>query len=485
VIAIGCAVLISLLIYPTIQYNRFAYSQGQFIVYENPDYDISIQYPNDWSVSEDNLLPYQVAIFSAPEIEEEESSVSTVIYIPAELVLAVQPLYLPNMTMGQFIDQFLKEVYPSSADYRIIESSNTTLAGMQAQKIVMYEYVGQTNSKVMRVIGIQNGAAYMVKYMAEPGQFSAYLPIAQTMIDSFQPSLIRTSAIADQQSLSPANQTSINNTQGSNITQSTMGSELPEQTTQSDIILQPKSDSSTNAPQLPQRLILTDDVFGDSRLPLRFSITNGVATDLTSSGSTTGELNEWYPIVTFHFNEPTSLGLVDLNHVLTGPIRSYDSPDAILEEANYWKDVPLNQQVVLEMNQPGLNYLVASVQFANGTSGVYSAVVDVDAFGSKSDGENYLDFKIEEGANLNVLDDSEIEDIQSDPAFQKVMSNLICSDLNNYGFQVCQQRTGSTSTIAEQQPTTSDDIVSLFEDENADEDNDDDDENDENSDDDN
>jgi hypothetical protein len=49
-------------------------------VYENPDYDISTQYPNDWSISEDNLAAHQVAAFSAPEVEEEESSVSTVIY---------------------------------------------------------------------------------------------------------------------------------------------------------------------------------------------------------------------------------------------------------------------------------------------------------------------------------------------------------------------------------------------------------------------
>jgi hypothetical protein len=64
-------------------------AQGQFLTYENPDYDISIQYPNDWIPSEDNLLPRQVVIFSAPEIEVEESSVSSIIYVPADLVVAV------------------------------------------------------------------------------------------------------------------------------------------------------------------------------------------------------------------------------------------------------------------------------------------------------------------------------------------------------------------------------------------------------------
>ena len=121
------------------------------------------------------------------------------------------------------------------------------------------------------------------------------------------------------------------------------------------------------------------------------------------------------------------------------PIKSYDSPEDVLEDANYWKNVPLNEQVVLEMNQLGLNYLVAAVQFANGTAGVYPAVMDVEAFGSKSEGEDYLEFRMDEGAEFNILDKSDIEDIQEDPGFQQAASNIICSDLNNYGFQVCQQ----------------------------------------------
>ena len=132
-------------------------SQAQFLTYENPDYDVSIQYPNDWTHSEDNLLRHQVVMFSAPEIEEKESTVSTIIYIPAELVVAVQPLYSPNMTTSQFVKQFLNEAYSSPSDYKIIESSNTTFAGMPAQKIIMYEYGDDSNSKVQRTIGIHNG----------------------------------------------------------------------------------------------------------------------------------------------------------------------------------------------------------------------------------------------------------------------------------------------------------------------------------------
>jgi hypothetical protein len=350
--------------------------------------------------------------------------------------------------MNQFVDQFLNETYSSPNEYKIIESSNANFAGMPAQKIVMYEYVGDRTTKVERTIGIQNGTAYMIKYVAEPGQYSNYYPIAQRMTDSFQPSSSRQQVAGVPQT--QLNEIVSNMTQGQNGTEPLTPSTISEQQRQTDqgaILLQPRSDDLSNLPQLPNELLLTDDVFGDSRLPLESYITNGIVTDITSSRSTKGELNEWYPIVIFSFNEPSQIGLVNVEHVLSEPIKSYDSPEDILEDANYWKDVPLNEQVVLEMNQPGLNYLVAAVQFANGTYGVYSGAMDVDAFGSKSDGENYLDFQMDEGAEFNILDKSDIEDIQSDPGFQRAASNVICSELNNNGFQVCQQGTASSPNI--------------------------------------
>ena len=432
-------------------------AQGQFLTYENPDYDISIQYPNDWIPSEDNLSPHQVVIFSAPEIEVEESSVSSSIFVPADLFVAAQPLYSQGMTIDQFVDQFLNETYSSPNEYKIIESTNATLAGMPAQKIVMYEYVGDRTAKVERTIGIQNGTAYMIKYVAEPGQYSTYFPIAQRMIDSFQPSSSR-------QQVSGVPQTQLNEivsnmTQGQNGTEPLTPSTISEQQRQADqggILLQPRSDNLSNPAQLPDELMVTDDVLGDSRLPLESYVTNRIVTDIASSGSTNGELYGWYPTTIFSFDEPSQVGLVNVGHVLSGPIKSYDSPEDILEDSNYWKDVPLNEQVVLEMNQPGLNYLVAAIQFANGTYGVYSGTMDVDASGSKSEGEDFLDFQMDEGSDFNVLDKSDIEDIQADPGFQQAASDIICSELNKNGFQVCQQETAGTPNVEGSAPTTSD-----------------------------
>jgi hypothetical protein len=214
-------------------------------------------------------------------------------------------------------------------------------------------------------------------------------------------------------------------------------------------------------------------------MSLKAAIINGTATNPDLSKSTKGQLNDWYPIVSFHFEDPGSIGLVNIKHLLTGPIKSYQTPADILQEVNYFENIPLNEQISLEMNQPGLNYLVLAVQFADGASGIYSGVMDVDAFGSKSDGENYLEFQLDEGATFRVMDTSSVGNIQSDTPFLNIASNIICSELSNNGFQVCQQGGATVPSNGVERPfTPSTNLFSDSDDEDEDDDNNDNDDND-------
>ena len=162
--------------------------KSDFKKYENTDYNIKIDYPSKWKKSENNLAQNQIVIFSAPEVEEKESSVLSFILIPAKVTLASQQTPATNMTLENFTNYFIDSGYSSPTQYKIINTSKTTLAGNEAVELLMYEYVGDQTSKVKRVISLfGNDTAYMIKYAAEPGKFSKYLPIAQQMIDSFQP----------------------------------------------------------------------------------------------------------------------------------------------------------------------------------------------------------------------------------------------------------------------------------------------------------
>jgi hypothetical protein len=172
-----------------------------------------------------------------------------VIYIPAQLGIGAPPLYSANVSLDEFTNRFLNETYSSPSEYRIIESSNDILDGMQAKKIIMYEYVGDKTSKVMRVIGMQNGTAYVVKYMAEPGQYSTYLPIAQQMIDSFSPSATTpvTTPIAQQRF---SNISSTNDSLTSNSTANNLNN-LPSTISNNTITSssqQPANTSTTSGP---------------------------------------------------------------------------------------------------------------------------------------------------------------------------------------------------------------------------------------------
>lgn len=112
----------------------------------------------------------------------------------------------------------------------------------------------------------------------------------------------------------------------------------------------------------------------------------------------------------------------------------------------------MNTRVALEIDHPGQHYLIASVQFANGTSGIYSGVMDVSAVGIKqSSNQDSTQFKIYESCAASLeftqIDQSDIEVSESDPEFQQIASQIIYSDLSDKGFEVCQN--GNEDTILE------------------------------------
>jgi hypothetical protein len=223
--------------------------------------------------------------------------------------------------------------------------------------------------------------------------------------------------------------------------------------------------NDTARPKLPEALVITDNARGDTQLPLRSSIINEKPiAGLIASESGQGSLEEYFPIVTFHFKTSpaeSKEASANVKHVLIGPVKSYNSPDTILKEANYWKDIPLNKKVALEIDHPGPHYLIASVQFANSTSGIYSGVMDVYALGIKpSSSESSIQFKLDEGRAASLeftkMDQSDIKISESDPAFQLIASKIICSDLNDHGFEGCEG--GKERTILENKENNDEDV---------------------------
>jgi hypothetical protein len=220
----------------------------------------------------------------------------------------------------------------------------------------------------------------------------------------------------------------------------------------------PTASSNPSTPKLPQSLQVTDSAMGDAQLPLRASIVNNEPMgELSNASQDKGKLGEYFPIVVFHLDEkPVGFeeGSTIVKHVLVGPIKSYDSADSVLSEANYWQDIPLDKKVALETDHPGLHYFIASVQFANGTSGIYSGMMEVNATGIKPSADESIQFQLgpeNVASGAAKMDQADMKASESDPVFQQIASRIICSDLSNNGFEVCE--TGEEEQVLDDEDT--------------------------------
>lgn len=96
--------------------------------------------------------------------------------------------------------------------------------------------------------------------------------------------------------------------------------------------------------------------------------------------------------------------------------------------------------MVLRLNNAGLHYLVASVQFSNGTAGIYSSVVNVEPDqSSKSNSDYWFEQEQDKGTGFNIIEPLDIGNIMENPTFYQKSSALICSHLSFYGFKICEE----------------------------------------------
>jgi hypothetical protein len=402
------------------------YEPGQFKAYENSDYKIRVLYPSDWKVSEQGLSQFQIVQISAPEIEKKESSVSSIILIPASINIFAEPLKNTNITLDTYSKNFMNTVF-SPGDYKLINSSSTYLAGIPAEKTIMYQYQNDSNSKVIRIIGLSNDTAYRISFYAEPGSFSDYLPVAEQIIDSFEINFLPHVSV-DQQKQA-----------GELATQKSSNPEQFNITTDSGIVPPSFENSETiDLSKLPDILTVSTDN-DDNDFPL----VAGIGRNLSSQGQKLAdisdsvfEINDWAPKFNFQFVQGSNVGLVDLKRIIVGQIKSYNTINDVLKNSKVWKDVPLNQEVVLKQDHSGQNFMIAEVQFTNGVSGIYSGVFNNKPFGAKQTDLSILKDDLKANKDLKVML-SYKPTLKNDKLFWTAIIPTVCDDLKNFGFRIC------------------------------------------------
>ncbi len=177
--------LFSHLPYSTIHLRALAQPSNNisstFLTYEDPELGLKMQYPSNWVRQQANLLRHTIVAFQL----QQEIFRNT--YDFANITLAEVDLRVYNAPQNETSAKLNIGQIDTGGDVIVshYKSNNTTLGGLPALKITNY-FVGVPTEKGMQVWTFVPNKHVLVEllYVAQPSQYSLYLPIVQKMIDS-------------------------------------------------------------------------------------------------------------------------------------------------------------------------------------------------------------------------------------------------------------------------------------------------------------
>jgi photosystem II reaction center protein PsbP len=143
-----------------------------FLMYENPTYGISMQYPSDWKIKNtiiSNNSTTQIVEFDTPSADS--------------LLVTIVELDKPNYNLKQFLDEKVQELnlYTDQVEEA---STNAILASQPAYSLI---YTDTTEWHEVKEVGtIIGDKVYILTYSTSTQNYSTYLAIVNKMIDSFQ-----------------------------------------------------------------------------------------------------------------------------------------------------------------------------------------------------------------------------------------------------------------------------------------------------------
>jgi hypothetical protein len=181
----GLSVGIAYAQFSTDQTTSLAQQQGEWSLYQNVTYGVSMLYPFNWTQQNstgdaDDRFIYVSDFFSPEETDG---------YF-AYVTIAIDSM--PNTTdieryRNQSIDIYRQD--PEFQEFQVLSSSigNFTLAGMPAYSFeIAYTDLEFGPQNVLEVGRIFDNRVYYIQYFADTPIYQKYLPIAERMIESFQ-----------------------------------------------------------------------------------------------------------------------------------------------------------------------------------------------------------------------------------------------------------------------------------------------------------
>jgi len=149
--------------------------EAGFYTYENPQYGISIKYPDTWHKQEE-LLPNTVVVFA---IESGQLKIFN-----GSLSIAVADV--GSMSMEAFKDSHIENISLLYTDINISYVNSTTLAGSSAYKLICTYEQGVYTIKQMETWTIKNNRLYFLAYIIYEQYYDNYIDTIEQMINSFK-----------------------------------------------------------------------------------------------------------------------------------------------------------------------------------------------------------------------------------------------------------------------------------------------------------
>jgi hypothetical protein len=148
---------------------------NDFLLYENPIVKIKIQYPFNWTKTENAKAgSYPIIKFSPPEGGF------------SKLFIETDRLSFDNISLAEYANQQINRLSHLLLDFKHIESSTTIIGTENAEKVVYTFMLQNIPFKKMEIWLIKDSRLYTINYVGEETKYMIYLPIVERMINSFE-----------------------------------------------------------------------------------------------------------------------------------------------------------------------------------------------------------------------------------------------------------------------------------------------------------
>jgi eukaryotic-like serine/threonine-protein kinase len=147
--------------------------EEKYLTHEDNHYGIKLDYPEQWSMQEDDNFLTPGLVFVSP-LENDRDK------FQEKVKVSVEELETP-LSLNEYTEKSLIEIKKSNSIVQ--QPQNITLANREGRQVI---YLDNDGNKHLEMWTLKDGKVYLVNYTAEENKFDRFLGKVQKMIRSLQ-----------------------------------------------------------------------------------------------------------------------------------------------------------------------------------------------------------------------------------------------------------------------------------------------------------